>query len=263
MLGALLGVLAPAQAGTSSVPAGVQRPPVGARFDYQIGGAYRPGTAVRIVDRDRTSRPARHRYNICYVNAFQTQPQAKRWWRTHHPQLLLRTVSGRLVIDRSWGEILLDTSTSRKRSALAEIVGRWVDGCARHGFKAIEFDNLDSWTRSRHLLTAADAVAYARLLTRRAHTDDVAAAQKNAAGLSRRRAQTGFDFAIAEECQVYVECRAYMRVYHRHVIEIEYTDNPLRYFRAACAARSDRISIELVDRDVLPRGAKGHVRSWC
>ena len=218
---------------------------------------------MRIVGRDRTDRPAAGRYNVCYINAFQTQPQATGWWRRHHPRLLLRTASGRLVVDRGWGEILLDTSTSRKRAALARIVGRWVDGCANRGFKAIEFDNLDSYTRSRHLLTAADAIAYARLLTHRAHLDHVAAAQKNAASLSARRDRTGFDFAIAEQCQVYAECRAYVRAYGRHVIEIEYTDNPLRYFRAACAARGDRISIELVDRDVLPRGTDGHVRRWC
>ena len=262
-LAALLGVLAPAPTGTSTVPTRITRPPAAARFNYQIGGGYVPASAVRIVDRDRTDRPAAGRYNICYVNAFQTQPQQIKWWRHHHPRLLLRTPSGRLIIDSGWGEILLDTSTWAKRAALARIVGGWVDGCARRGFRAIEFDNLDSYTRSRHLLTAADAIAYARLLTRRAHLDRVAAAQKNAAELTARRARTGFDFAIAEECQVYSECRSYIRAYGRHVIEIEYTDNPLRYFRSACAARGDRISIELVDRDVLPRGADGHVRRWC
>jgi hypothetical protein len=257
-----LGLLTSAAAGAGAAT-DIAQPPVGARFDYQIGGAYRPAQTVRIVDRDRTDRPAQGRYNICYVNAFQTQPQEIRWWRTRHPRLLLHTASGHEVIDSAWGEVLLDVSTSRKRAALAAIVGGWVDGCARRGFAAIEFDNLDSYTRSHRLLTAADAVAFAALLTRRAHADQVAAAQKNAAELSGRRTQTGFDFAIAEECQVYAECRAYTRVYGRHLIEIEYTDNPLRYFRAACAARGDRISIELVDRDVLPAGRAGHVRRWC
>ena len=62
---------------------------------------------------------------------------------------------------------------------------------------------------------------------------------------------------------MYSECRSCIQAYGRHVIEIEYTDNPLRYFRRACAAHGDRISIELVDRDVLSRGAEGHVRRWC
>ncbi len=265
-VGAALIVLA-AVAVTVTDPAaattGVVRPPVGARFDYQIGGRYSPAANVRILDRDRGDRPAAGRYNICYVNAFQTQPQETAWWRTHHRRLLLHTSTGREVTDPDWGETLLDTSTAHKRAALADIVGGWVAGCARHGFQAIEFDNLDSYTRSHRLLTAADAVAYSRLLTRAAHLQHVAAAQKNAVELSRLRARTGFDFAIAEECQVYSECHAYTRVYGRHVIEIEYTDNPHRYFRAACEARGGRISIELSDRDVLPAGRDGHVRRWC
>jgi hypothetical protein len=241
-VGAVLAVLAAgAVAATLTTRAvattGVVRPPVGARFDYQIGGGYPPAATVRFVDRDRGDRPAPGRYNICYVNAFQTQPQETAWWRAHHRNLLLHTSTGREVTDPGWGETLLDTSTGRKRAALADIVGGWVAGCARHGFQAIEFDNLDSYARSHRLLTAADAVAYSRLLTRGAHLHHIAAAQKNAAELSRLRARTGFDFAIAEECQVYSECHAYTRMYGRHVIEIEYTDNPRRYFRAACDAR--------------------------
>jgi hypothetical protein len=259
----LVGVAVGGHVQVQATATGVTPPPVAAKFDYQIGGAYRPARGVRIVDRDRSDRPAPGRYNICYVNAFQSQPDETAWWRRHHRALLLHTRSGREVVDPDWGETLFDISTARKRASLAGIVGRWVDGCARRGFQAIEFDNLDSWTRSRRLLTRADAVAYARLLTDRAHRDSVAAAQKNAVELSGRRARTGFDFAIAEECQVYLECRGYTRVYGRHVIEIEYTDNPLRYFRAACRARGDRISIELVDRDVQPVGTAGSVRRWC
>jgi hypothetical protein len=38
---------------------------------------------------------------------------------------------------------------------------------------------------------------------------------------------------------------------------------PLRLFAAACRARSDRISIELSDRDVLPARHRIHLRRWC
>lgn len=237
--------------------------PAGARFDYQIGGAYRPPSGVVIVDRDRHARPLAGHYNICYVNAFQAQPGALRWWRRTHPNLLLHDATGQEVVDRGWNERLLDVGTRAKRRALARIVGGWIDRCARRGFQAIEPDNLDSWTRSKQLLTAADAVAYAGLLSRRAHQDGLLIAQKNAVGLSGRRAVTGFDFAIAEECQVYRECAGYTRVYGRAVVEIEYTDNGRHAFTRACALRGARISIELVDRDVLPAGAAGHVRRFC
>jgi hypothetical protein len=271
VLGALLCVgttATSAAAMTASVPgsgSSVQLPPVNGQFDYQIGGAYKPARSVAIVDRDRGSHPARGVYNICYINAFQSQAESQHWWRTHHPNLLLRRANGHAVEDPGWpGEFVLDVGTAHKRAALARIVGRWIDGCAHKGFQAVEPDNLDSYSRSHHLLTLADDLRFAELLVARAHADGLAIAQKNTAELrSRGRHQAGFDFAIAEECQVYSECSAYTKVYGRHVIEVEYTDNGRRYYRRACAARGKAISILLRDRNVLPRGRKGYVYQSC
>jgi hypothetical protein len=159
---------------------------------------------------------------------------------------------------------VLDVGTAHKRAALARIVGRWIDGCSRKGFQAVEPDNLDSFSRSHHLLTLGDDLRFAALLVKRAHADGLAIAQKNTAELHHRgRRKAGFDFAIAEECQVFSECSAYTRVYGAHVIEVEYTDNGRRYYRRACAARGDTISILLRDRDVLPRGRKAYVYKAC
>lgn len=128
----------------------------------------------------------------------------------------------------------------------------------------MEPDNLDSNTRSHHLLTRADNLAYAALLARRAHGDRLAFAQKNDAELTTAEIdRVGFDFAIAEECQAYAECGRYLHHYGRHVIEIEYADNPLRSYTAACRARGARISVILRDRDVLPRGHAGYVYRSC
>ena len=262
MLAGLLVVAGSAAPGGAAAATG-RSFPSGARFDYQIGGAYRPPTGVVIVDRDRHARPVSGRYNICYVNAFQAQPEELSWWRRNHRNLLLHDAAGHEVVDQGWNEVLLNVGTRAKRRALTTVIGGWIDGCARHGFQAIEPDNLDSWTRSKHLLTADDAVAFAARLSRRAHRDGLLIAQKNAAELSRLRAATGFDFAIAEECQVYRECPSYTSAYGHKVIEIEYTDNGPRAFRQACAARGSRISVELVDRDVLPAGRAGHVRRFC
>jgi hypothetical protein len=249
--------------GAAAAPASRPTFPAGARFDYQIGGAYRPAEGVVIVDRDRHSHPATGRFSICYVNAFQAQPGATTWWRRHHPGLLLKDANGHDVIDRDWSEVLFDVSTAAKRRTLAAVEATWLDGCARKGFRAVEPDNLDSWTRSRGRLDKSDAVAFAKLLSKRAHRDKMLIAQKNTPQLSSRRKNTGFDFAIAEECAVYRECGAYTRAYGRKVIEIEYTDNGKAAFARACTARRDRISIELLDRDVRPAGTRGHVRRWC
>jgi hypothetical protein len=262
---ALAMTAAPSPAAASGSVKAVQLPPVNGQFDYQIGGAYRPAASVRIVDRDRTSHPAPGVYNVCYINAFQTQAASDRWWRSHHPTLLLRTANGKAVEDPGWpGELVLDVGTAHKRAALARIVGRWIDGCARKGFQAVEPDNLDSYSRSHHLLTLTDDVDFATLLVDRAHAAGLAIAQKNTAELHRRgRRIAGFDFAIAEECQVYSECSSYTKAYGRHVIEVEYTDNGRRYYRRACAARGNQISILLRDRDVLPRASLGYVYRSC
>jgi hypothetical protein len=273
VLTAVLGAgtsVAPALAVTAAPSAAsgsgsVRLPPVNGQFDYQIGGAYTPAASVRIVDRDRTSRPAPGVYNVCYINAFQTQAESDHWWRSHHPQLLLRTANGHVVEDPGWpGELVLDVGTAHKRTALARIVGRWILGCARNGFQAVEPDNLDSYSRSHQLLTLADDLRFATLLVRRAHAAGLAIAQKNTAELHRRGRRTaGFDFAIAEECQVYSECSSYTRAYGHRLVEIEYTDNGRRYFHRACAARGNQISILLRDRDVLPRGSHGYVYRAC
>jgi hypothetical protein len=256
--------LALAAASTGAASA-VRLPPANGRFDYQIGGAYVPAASVRIVDRDRTSRPAPGVYNVCYINAFQTQAESDRWWRSHHPHLLLRTTDGHVVEDPGWpGELVLDVANAHKRAALARIVGRWIAGCASNGFQAVEPDNLDSYSRSYHLLTLTDDLRFATLLVQRAHAEGLAIAQKNTAELHRRGRRTaGFDFAIAEECQVYSECSSYTRAYGHRVIEVEYTDNGRRYYRRACAARGKAISILLRDRDVLPRGRNGYVYRAC
>ena len=253
-----LGLMVSAGPGLPVFPAGVPA-------DYQIGGAYRPDPEVGIVIRDRTDRPALERFSICYVNAFQTQPHRLRWWQVHHPDLLLRSRTGQLVLDQTWGEVLFDISTAVKRRVLAKIVGQWFAGCARSGFSGIEPDNLDSWTRSRGRLQRADAVAFARLLTARAHRLRLLIGQKNAAGLASLGPSLGFDFAVTEGCEVYRECDRYTDAYESRVIEIEYDDVPHadRVFARACAARADQVSLLMRDRDVSPRGAPGYVYRTC
>lgn len=80
---------------------------------------------------------------------------------------------------------------------------------------------------------------------------------------SAGKTEIGFDFAIAEECQVDVECGDYTDVYGRQVIEIEYTDNPRSAYTKACAARGKSISVILRDRDVVAKGKKSYRFEAC
>jgi hypothetical protein len=246
----LLGLLAlaapPAYAGSASLP------PNGTDWDYQLGGARPVPADVGIVERDRHASPVAGRYNVCYVNGFQTQVEQRKFWRRHRRLLLEH--DGKPVVDSVWGEWLLDTRSPAKRRALARIVGRWTDRCAKDGFDAVEFDNLDSFSRSLHLLSRADNRKYAALLVARAHAAGIAAAQKNWAEWDGT--SVGYDFAVAEQCGQYRECGRYVDHYGRHVLAVEYHD---RAFHRACRRWGDRIAVVRRDIDLTRHG----VRRWC
>jgi hypothetical protein len=243
----------------------VTLPPVNGQFDYQIGGPYTPLASVAVVDRDRSAAAVSGKYNICYVNAFQTQPNEASFWTGSHSDLLLKNSKGAYVIDPDWpDEYILDTSTTAKRNAIATIVNGWIDACASAGYQAIEPDNLDSWTRSKKLLTKANNVSLATLLASHAHAKGLAIAQKNTADLgSTGKSTVKFDFAIAEECQQYDECGDYTDVYGNNVIEIEYTDNPRSAYTQACAAQGKTMSVILRDRDVVAKGNSAYRYEYC
>jgi Glycoside-hydrolase family GH114 len=247
-------------------------PPPNARFDYQIGGDYRLPAGVRVVSRDwRIGRAPRGTYAICYVNSFQTQddepgverPDERSAW----PDDLVLTSLGD---DPNWGgEYLVDISTADKRRRAADWVAPMIRTCKRKGFDAVEFDNLDSWTRFDDTpregdvpFGKAEAIAFAALITKRAHRLGLAVGQKNTVELTRREArrQIGFDFAIAEECGRWDECQGYRDVYGNRVIAIEYRRQD---FEKACAAVGSRISVVLRDVNVSRPGSRSYVYDSC
>jgi hypothetical protein len=277
LLVAVVVVSGVASGSAASAAAKVRLPPAGGVFDYQIGGAYAPSAKVQIVDRDRTSKPVKGRYNVCYVNALQTQSdepgQSKKhppygttsWWKRHHPTLLVHDKSGHVVVDPDWDEAILNVATTAKRTALLSIQKAWVKSCRTKGFQAVEPDNQDSYARSHRAFGFAADRAYLTRFTRYAHAEGLAVAQKNANGEfgSTGRTHVHFDFAIAEECSYYDECASYTSVYGRRVIDIEYTDEPKSAFLNSCSVRGSRISVLRRDRDVVPRGAHGYSYTLC
>lgn len=253
----LLSGCASSPSSVAAADVSVTLPPVGAGFDYQLGGAYPAPVGAAIVERDSTSTPAKSSYGICYVNGFQSQPGV-----TWPSELLVHRSSGGLLVDPGWpDEHLFDISTATKRSAIADRLGKIVRHCGRVGFEAVEFDNLDSYTRSRGALTKTDAVAFATLLVARAHAVGLAVAQKNAAELTSRSEEIGFDFAVTEECDRYRECATFTKAYGHRVFDIEYVDE-LRGTAAAVCARS-AVSTIIRDRDLVRRGAKGYAYRAC
>ena len=229
--------------------------PVNEPFDYQLGADYVPPDDVTVVVRDwfeGNSLP--NGYSICYVNAFQTQPDADGVDRpdeaSNWPSEL---VLSELGDDPDWaGEYLIDLATPLSRQTAAGWVEQMIQTCADKGFDAVEFDNLDSWTRfdgtpiaDRVPFGPTEAAAYARLLTAHAHASGMASAQKNTLDLAATTvAGIGFDFLIIEQCGQLGECATATRLYGDEVLAIEYESDG---FAAACDALGDRSSVVLRD----------------
>ncbi len=259
----VLAACAPAaDADRPSPPAGIALPPTAGVLDYQLGAAYPPEDHVQIVARDRSADPAGGLYSICYLNGFQTQPGERDTWPA---ETLLRGDDGAPVIDPDWpDEVILDTSTADNRATISGIVSRWIEDCAAAGFQAVEFDNLDTFTRTGGALRVEDNVALATTLVGRAHRSGLAAGQKNAAEYaSVLREDAGFDFAIAEECAAYQECGAYSDVYGAAVIDIEYTDNLPKPFGAMCRDKDSPPTMVLRDRGLSAPGNTDYAFEYC
>jgi hypothetical protein len=256
VLAALTGCAAPA-ASESAVTA----PPAGAAFDYQLGAAYPPPDGVDVVARDRTAPAADGVYSVCYLNAFQTQPGELDVW----PENTLLRADGEPVIDPDWpDEVILDTSTETARTTIVGIVSGWIEQCAHDGYSAVEFDNLDTFTRTDGALTLEDNLAVARELVAASHRAGLAAGQKNAAEYTHElHDAAGFDFAVAEECAAFDECDAYADVYGAHVLAIEYVDALPRPFADVCADAATPRSTILRDRDLVAAGQPGYVYERC
>jgi hypothetical protein len=236
-----------------------KRPPANASWDYQLGGPYTPPAGVQVVGRDRTAAPAPGLYNICYINGFQIQPHESSFWSSQHPTLILKDAAGNPVIDADWNETLLDTSTAAKRNELAAVLGTWIAKCKGDGFDAVDIDNLDSYARSKNLLTPANNVALMALLSTMAHQNGLAISQKNASDLLGSVAMMGTDFAVVEECNRYSECEAYTAAYGNLVFIVEYRQQD---FQTGCT-KYPQLSIVLRDLELSTPASGGYVYQGC
>ncbi len=245
----------------SGADSSVSPVPTGTGFDYQLGGAYDAPDGVGVVARDRSAAPLEDGYSICYVNAFQTQPGDTKLWKS---SLLLKK-NGNPVTDPDWpDEILLDTSTASKRADIVKVLTPWIKGCARSGYAAVEFDNLDSYTRSGKALKYEHNAALAKSLVEVSHESGLAAAQKNVAERSTQlKRSAGFDLVVAEECAANEECAQYSSAYGTQVVDVEYTDNLPTSFSEMCKKHGAPELMILRDRDLLTPDEDGYVYEPC
>ncbi|MFI6334336.1 endo alpha-1,4 polygalactosaminidase [Streptomyces sp. NPDC050535] len=242
---------------SSANAAAVTLPPKHVRWDYQIGGAYPPPAGVRVVSRDWQDSPAPGVYNICNVNAFLVQEGAADEWDS---DLLLRDDAGKVVYDTDWNEAVLDIRTDAKRQRVAAQVNSWIDTCAAKGYKAVEPDNYDSFTRFPEYLQAGQAKALMKLLSTHAHQKGLAIAQKNTLDLVADRVSVGLDFAVVEGCGEWNECGQFADAFDNNVFIVEYTTKGLSQ---VCPDWSSTLSVIRRDELVVPKGTKGYVHQSC
>lgn len=273
------GADAPGDGHASADASAVIPPRADTGFDYQLGGVSPPPEGTGIVVRDSTAEPAAGLYSVCYINGFQTQPGAADAWG----DLVLReerepvadeplgdeatgretdagAADGQPVFDPDWpDEALLDTGSEDSRQRIADRLAPLIAGCAEAGFDAVEFDNLDSYTRSGGRLTLEDNLALARLLSTEAQGRGLAVAQKNTPE-AVDAASGVFDFAIAEDCGVFDECAAYARAFDV-VLDIEYGTGD--EFADLCAAGAVPSTAIRRDLGLVPASADGYVFERC
>ena len=249
--------VSPTSASTAPASAQVTLPPKHVPWDYQIGGAYAPAAGVRVVSRDHDSEPVPGVYSICNINAFQVQAGAEREWDS---DLLLRDAKASVVYDKAWDEAILDIRTDAKRQRIAAKLNSWIDECAAKGYKAVEPDNYDTFTRYPQYLKSGQAEALMKLLSAHAHHKGLAIAQKNALELVSDRTSVGLDFAMVEGCAEWNECGEFAEAFGDNVLVVEYTAKGMA---KACSGWGSSLSVVRRDEEVVPRGSSGYVHKTC
>jgi hypothetical protein len=214
----------------TSRPVGLELFPPGSVADYQLGEAYEPADEVTVVVRDASEQPLSGAYSICYINGFQSQP-GEQW----PAKLLLRTAEGDAVIDPNWpDETILDIRSADNRAAIVERLTPLTAQCAERGFDAVEFDNLDSYSRSDGKFGLDATIEMATLLVSAGHDAGLAVGQKN----------TGELLGDA-------------------VIDVEYTADLRRSFSEVCADALTPVTTMLRDRNLTAPGSPDYVFEHC
>jgi hypothetical protein len=188
---------------------------------------------------------ARHAHAVCYVDAGT--------WEDWRPDAA-RYSKSLLGKGNGWpGEKWLDI---RATKVLLPIIDARVAKCAKAGFDAVDYDNVEGYANdSGFPLTAADQLKFNNAIAGLAHKRGLAVGLKNdLAQLAPLR--TSFDFAVNEQCFAYHECASYNAWTNakKPVIEIEYAGATTSFCADAAAHGRDamRKALALKDKPYIP-----------
>ncbi len=197
-------------------------PAVGESWQWQLTTPVDTTVAAQVYDIDAVDNSAAvvatlhaaGRRVVCYVNAGAWEPYRPDAGR--YPQALLgKALEG--WPDERWLDV-------RRLDLLAPLLAQRVDACRAKGFDGVEPDQLDGYANDTGFpLTAADQLAFDRLVARLAHARGLAVGLKN--DLDQVVAlQPDFDFAVNEQCAEFQECALLSPFVaaHKPVFEAEY-----------------------------------------
>ena len=182
------------------------RPPAKVTWQWQLSGRIDTSPVAQVYDIDASSSPsvvralhAKGRKVVCYLSAGSWEN-----WRADRKSFPAAVIGSPL--DGWPGERWLDV---RRLDVLRPIMAARMDGCRRKGFDAVEPDNVDGYTQdSGFSISAADQIAYNRMLARLAHQRGLAVALKNDVEQAGAL-QPYFDLVVNEQCAEYSECGSY------------------------------------------------------
>jgi hypothetical protein len=168
---------------------------------------------------------------VCYFSAGSAEN-----WRPDYNSFPA-SVKGK-GLDGWAGETWLDV---RQLSTLKAIMGARMDLAVSKGCDGIEPDNVDAYTNDTGFpLTAADQLAYNRLLATEAHARKLSVGLKNDVDQVPTLAPT-FDWALNEQCYQYSECGNYSAFVsaNKAVFGVEYKGTASSFCPKANAANFD------------------------
>lgn len=187
----------------SAVDDEIWRPDPGTTWQWQLSGTIDTTVDAEMFDLDlfETSAEvvaglhAQGRVVVCYLSAGA--------WEEFRPDAVLFPAEV-LGEGNGWpGERWLDI---RRLDVLRPIMEARLDLCRDKGFDGVEADNVDGYINETGFpLTAADQLAYNRMLADAAHARGLSIGLKNDVE-QVRQLEPYFDWAINEECVRYAEC---------------------------------------------------------
>ena len=214
-------------------------PPTTGSFDYQLGGV------VHARRRRHRRHPRQHRRRPRRASTRSATSTGSRRSRASSwpSNLILQNKAGKPIVDPGWpDERIIDISTAAKRTR-GEPAHRHDDRrrARRRASGAVEFDNLDSYSRSKGRLDPVEddrvrEAPRASTPTRRARGRARRTPASSARAARRRSASTSSPPRSATST---ASAASFTKVYGTHVLDIEYTDDLRGTFDAGLRSHGD------------------------